>query len=336
MNEQSLAQHNVDLSGSGSSRLELLKSMEYDDFKNWILDTRNGLPAVERDELSRVDGFIATPNMTLGGKLYPRPQDKDELLEYALSDAHKVDNIDDAALILGAAIVYIHPFGDGNGRTSRTVYFQLSQGSEADVLDYARESGSADDTAEFGTIHTALRGSLLDQIVYLESGVVKLADQAWALSSDPNAARMHYGEREYHGLNEGDIAEFEMILGDKYGKEGEEIIGRYSPNADAVLFGISKFAQETGIDVGALAIDPDFTQVITPDLLASLDGNQKHQLLGYIRDYNSLEARAAIDAVAKYGDSIVNIEGYGDVSIHSLVLEATRNTVTSRWRPPKT
>lgn len=66
----------------------------------------------------------------------PEPEDKQPLLEAALNGAKQVlskeddpnKGLEDASLIFSGAINYIHPFEDGNGRTSRIVGFLTKEG----------------------------------------------------------------------------------------------------------------------------------------------------------------------------------------------------------------
>lgn len=60
----------------------------------------------------------------------PDYEDKEELLKYMLHSAQSLGNIQDAALLVAAAINQIHPFRDGNGTLSRYLYAQLSAGGD--------------------------------------------------------------------------------------------------------------------------------------------------------------------------------------------------------------
>lgn len=113
---------------------DYLNSINYHDFKK-LLCLINGL---ERD--------ISKPNRNLDGNgviksiksdddsdgitvyLPPESSIREALLEESFDLCKKIDDPEAAGLALGMSIVAIHPFQDGNGRTSRLVYGLLSHG----------------------------------------------------------------------------------------------------------------------------------------------------------------------------------------------------------------
>lgn len=119
-----------------------IKQLTFEDFTN-LLTHINGIVR----ELSIGERQIYQPvNVTaadegwgaaLGVKPSEMPptKDKPRLLEYAFNRAKELEDPRDVGLLAAASINAVHPFGDGNGRTSRLVYDLLNYnyaGSERD------------------------------------------------------------------------------------------------------------------------------------------------------------------------------------------------------------
>ncbi len=98
------------------SRLEELCGLDYQDFRSILIDIHNTHPKIEPETT-----FTQQQNQNLGGDKFPRPEDKENLLAHALSTAQTQDDPELAAIIIGASIVAVHPFADGNGRNLRIV-----------------------------------------------------------------------------------------------------------------------------------------------------------------------------------------------------------------------
>jgi len=296
--------------GDEQIRLDQFQSTEYTDFKDYLLGTRNS-----HSSLGHVDSFVDSPNFNLGGKIYPRPEDKDYLLEYALKQAQASGDIQVAAFIMGIAIVFTHPFLDGNGRTSREVYGYLSRGIDASSTEHEklRKSKPGEmNKIDFSWIDS-YAGTLLDRIIYDESVVKPIAHSAINDSSF-GAAHEHYEELEYRGLNDEEIRELDLILG-----EG---------NRRAVLFGLSMIAKEDGIEFPRVTVK-ERVSVMVAGSLAVLNGDQKRTLIKYTRDYNTHRAKAAIDLIPKYGNQKLNYEN-GKISVSDWLVQGTRNYLASR------
>jgi hypothetical protein len=82
-------------------------------------------------------GFVDTVNV-------PRHEDKDGLLRYAYNGTHRVER-GDLKYMLPAVINAVHPFADGNGRTSRVLHLLLREYStENERSDEMRKALSED------------------------------------------------------------------------------------------------------------------------------------------------------------------------------------------------
>jgi hypothetical protein len=99
--------------------------------KDWSLDW-------ERVELQ---GFAETI-------LFPRAKDKPRLLAQLHSAMERMvednRNLNDVATLVSTGLVAIHPFGDGNGRTSRFVYEIIAHGTRDGWQDRVKELLSED------------------------------------------------------------------------------------------------------------------------------------------------------------------------------------------------
>ena len=323
----------VEFYGDELQRLEELRALEYPEFKQQLFDIHNSVTLPEEHSVQ----FVQTANGNMGGQFYPRPDDKDWLMQYALEQAQQQDSIQDAALILGMAVVFTHPFGDGNGRTSRTLYGRLSRGySGQEPVPteswLTRQNGVGSKIIDFGKVDGRC-GRIINELVYEDQGIEPLGQQIWPYSSDEVAAKNHYGAREYHGLSEQKIKAVDSLFGVKAGSDGHDP-ERYSANNEAVLYGFSKIAQEDGLDIPKREFGPDRTAVITPDALAAMTGDQKWKLAGYIREYNTLRAKAAIDLVGKHGNDRVQMGNTETMSMKDFVVSNSRNYQASKLGGP--
>jgi hypothetical protein len=317
--------------GDEQQRLEDLRELDYPAFKQHLIKLHNSSPGIEVET-----DFVSTQNRTLGGNIFPRPEDKDALLAYTLEQAEQQDDIQDAAMILNVGVVFTHPFSDGNGRTARALYGEVSRGftynDNGDVeSSLLRAEGVGRSFVNFGDAMHNGCGVWIDRGVYREAGFDKIARSAWYLSEDEEAAQNHYGKREYHGLTEAEVSELDRLLGEKYGIDGDQP-GRYSANVDAVVYGLSRLeAEEGGLD---LPISDGGTRINTPDSLALLNGEQKKLLIQYIKEYNTLYAKAAIDLISKYGNEKVRGKDGIKITRKSYVIGITNSYVASRIGGP--
>lgn len=110
-------------------------SMSFDDFKTTLVKlnakVRGINPALhDFDGSSVVVGDLDAPDGPIIEHRPPDKTDKPELLQYLLSAAQNLPDIQDAALLIAAGINQIHPFADGNGRLSRFMYVNMAAGGE--------------------------------------------------------------------------------------------------------------------------------------------------------------------------------------------------------------
>lgn len=134
--------HANEIFDTPENRKNFMNGLDYDDFEAWL--TRiNGMsreiPTTERS----VDGtgIVAESGMGVSLLKYipPEASDRRGLMQECFEQAKKMPDLERAATLLGIGINAIHPFQDGNGRTSRFVYSLLAHGyngSPADQVYY--------------------------------------------------------------------------------------------------------------------------------------------------------------------------------------------------------
>lgn len=108
--------------GTPESVKQYFETLSFDDFSELL----NGLNGFYRGTLGQQtmdgDGEISD------GYMPPNPKDRVPLLKEAFEKAIKEDSPDKCAMVLGMSILTIHPYLDGNGRTSRTIFALLTNG----------------------------------------------------------------------------------------------------------------------------------------------------------------------------------------------------------------
>ena len=115
------------------TRKEFILGLDYTGFRGWLVRLNGmsrGVPVGERG----IDGIsVEVPTL-----MPPEPEDKEPLLEATLHSAQSIlsregneaedSSLEDVSLLFSGAINYIHPFSDGNGRTSRVAGFLTKEG----------------------------------------------------------------------------------------------------------------------------------------------------------------------------------------------------------------
>ncbi len=108
------------------SKIAYIHGLTYDEFKSW-LERLNGILRDKPITNREMDGERVEIVSPLLGTDYvpPQQQGKEELLEKAFEGIKKMEDVHDMALLLAGSVTAIHPFEDGNGRTSRLIFTLL-------------------------------------------------------------------------------------------------------------------------------------------------------------------------------------------------------------------
>jgi hypothetical protein len=87
---------------------------------------------------SSMDGVGVTAAGFTGAHIFPHDFDKKELITQTWLAAQEMNRagreLDEIAMLAGSLLVEIHPFADGNGRTSRVVYLLIKDGFSEERL----------------------------------------------------------------------------------------------------------------------------------------------------------------------------------------------------------
>jgi hypothetical protein len=116
--------------------IERLSDEEYSDLITGI----NGILRGEKKEEWKMDGVGVTAigHEVVGGHIFPRDADKKDLIVQSWKAAQEMNtnqrNLEEIGMLLGSLLVETHPFADGNGRTSRLVYFMVKNGFSEDQV----------------------------------------------------------------------------------------------------------------------------------------------------------------------------------------------------------
>lgn len=99
-----------------------LEKLSFEDFVS-LLNRLNGYFRGNSEE-QEMDGA----GLMADGYMPPDPQDRRTLMHEAYEKAMAEESPVEAAFVLGMSILTIHPYIDGNGRTSRTIFALLTNG----------------------------------------------------------------------------------------------------------------------------------------------------------------------------------------------------------------
>lgn len=118
---------------------EFLDSLSFEEFTKWT-DMLNGMareiPAPQRG--MKGTGHITETSFLHGsGVAYRPPADSDRvpLMKEAFERSKKVSDSEKAGLLLAFTVNAVHPYDDGNGRTSRMLYSLLAHGYDGSLGD---------------------------------------------------------------------------------------------------------------------------------------------------------------------------------------------------------
>lgn len=117
--------HSGEFAGDEDQRQTALRGLSFDNFYSRISDV-NSLFRKNSDPQDPETPVIVQSAMGYFTYIPPDRDDKYSLLGEMYKLAQDAEDIQDTAMVLGLAINAVHPFNDGNGRTSRFVYDELA------------------------------------------------------------------------------------------------------------------------------------------------------------------------------------------------------------------
>lgn len=199
--------------GTVEASASFLKGLNYDQFESF-LNRANGLcrsiPSSRRNMDGR--GHIEEQSEVLGWSrlVYTPPQraDRRPLLQEAFEKAQETKDLERVATMLGLIINIVHPYEDGNGRTSRLLYGLLSHGYD----------GSADDKQYFNDLLQNTEGrktvDLNPQRESIASRFSNYRSQNLAKEEGYDGPVPTYGFGGYHVENVEDRSAGELVVSD--------------------------------------------------------------------------------------------------------------------------
>jgi hypothetical protein len=277
--------------GDENHRFTAFKAKTYDSLKTQIISIRNSL--ISGNELLDFDAeknALQSGDRTPG---FPRREDKEGLLMEILETAQNAKTLQEAAIIMGAGILLVHPLKDGNGRVSRTVYAELSRGEklpdkmkEAIQLEGNRDVidlGPGIDMMENVVNFTVYQRANLPQEEYL---------MPWHISYNQPGR-----ERELFNEAVADLEpEMQIDLDSTVGKGSDD---EYTMNIEACRYALTKYNLDKQIPENLLKqYKSNRIGVDVNGLLASMSKGDKEKFVEDLWEYRREKVQALLGLLA--------------------------------------
>lgn len=120
-------------------RRKLIEHLSDEEYSDLITGINGVLRGAEKEEW-KMDGVGVTAigHEVVGGHIFPRDADKKDIIVRSWKAAQEMNadqrDLEEIGMLLGSLLVETHPFADGNGRTSRLVYFMVKNGFSEDQV----------------------------------------------------------------------------------------------------------------------------------------------------------------------------------------------------------
>lgn len=130
-----------------NTRRELISNLSDEQYCQLVTGINGILRGKEKKDWSMDGvGVTATGHEVIGAHIFPNHPDKKEIVVKSWEGAQQMNasgrDLEEIGMLLGSILVETHPFGDGNGRTSRLVYLMAKGGySKEEMGKILGESG---------------------------------------------------------------------------------------------------------------------------------------------------------------------------------------------------
>jgi hypothetical protein len=152
------------------SRREIISKLSAEQYSQLITGINGVLRNKEKTDWNMDGGGVRVQGVEgiVGGHIFPHPRDKAEIISKSWEGAQQMNNdgrdLEEIGILLGSLLVETHPFGDGNGRTSRLIYLMTKGGySQEEIVKVLSEDGREE-------FDMALRKGSIDAIFEKKQG----------------------------------------------------------------------------------------------------------------------------------------------------------------------
>ncbi|MFZ1248915.1 MAG: Fic family protein [Candidatus Saccharimonadales bacterium] len=276
--------------------------------------------------------FDGGKNQMATGYGFPRPEDKIALLGYALEKAKLAQDPHDAALVVAGSIPVIHPWAEGNGRTSRALYRHLARSAPIvpkELNRHARILGVDEEArAEIDLGSVWGSGSTLfllrEELIYKRSDIPYLPynrQRVRVMGSDSDGVKNTHDSlsaKESIGLDEEGVEDISNAIG-----MGEKGIAR----TDSHALKYALVATLSGDELNSISTYKGDIQIADlRKFLETAPSEQKKIFCANIWEYRKLAALVAIDILSDDFGAVTTVkDGERQVSFRDLFLEQSNN-----------
>ena len=121
-----------------SARREIIRNLSGEQYCQLITGANGILRGKEKEDWNMDGvGVTAVGSEVRGAHIFPNHLDKKEIISKSWQAAQQMNtsgrDLEEIGMLLGSMLVETHPFGDGNGRTSRLAYWITKGGSKEEL-----------------------------------------------------------------------------------------------------------------------------------------------------------------------------------------------------------
>lgn len=279
---------------------EFIESLSAEEFAE-LLNGVNGILRNKAKEEWGMDGENVALDSVFWGTGYvpPRQEDKPELLAKTLSAAKEINqdnkSLEDIALLISSSLNAIHPYLDGNGRTSRLIYLLLTKDFNAETKNELQEVLSEHGMNIKVNIDPGLIQSEIDDLVEKEVGV-----ENPEINKD-NITNLFSG-----------LAKKEIEFKQEISKEDKDLFLKFcQKDSDYLFWGVFEFLRDNpnfNNEEKCLKRLPDRTAILVNVLSKNLSQEQLSQILQNYRDLKKRYVEILINSIANPDDEEYQID----------------------------